>query len=46
MEKHERMVADSAIKVALSKAIPENSSYAVTTISGMGAMMYMHFRLG
>ena len=40
------MDAESAIKVALSKAIPEISSSSLTTISGMVAMMFMHFRLG
>ena len=46
MEEHETMDAESAIKVALSKAIPEISSSSLTTISGMVAMMFMHFRLG
>ena len=46
MEEHETMDAESAIKVALSKAIPEISSSSLTTISGMVAMMFMQFRLG
>ncbi len=46
MEEHETMDAESAVKVALSKAIPEISASSLTTISGMMAMMFMHFRLG
>ena len=46
MEEHETMDAESAVKVALSKAIPEISASSLTTISGMVAMMFMHFRLG
>ena len=38
MEEHETLDAEEAVKVALSKAIPE--------ISGMVAMMFMQFRLG
>ena len=40
------MDAESAIKVALSKAIPEISSSSPTTVSGMIAMMFMQFKLG
>lgn len=40
------MDAESAVKVALSKAIPEISASSLTTISGMVAMMFMQFRLG
>ena len=46
MEEHETMEAEDAVKVALSKAIPEISSSSLTTISGMVAMMFMQFRLG
>jgi predicted RND superfamily exporter protein len=43
---HETLDAEEAVKVALSKAIPEISSSSLTTISGMVAMMFMQFRLG
>ena len=46
MEEHEKLDAEEAVKVALSKAIPEISSSSLTTISGMVAMMFMQFRLG
>ena len=46
MEEHEHMDAEKAIKVALSKAIPEISSSSLTTVSGMVAMMFMQFKLG
>ena len=46
MEEHETLDAGEAVKVALSKAIPEISSSSLTTISGMVAMMFMQFRLG
>ena len=46
MEEHETMDAENAVKVALSKAIPEISASSLTTISGMIAMMFMQFRLG
>lgn len=46
MEEHETMDAENAVKVALSKAIPEISASSLTTISGMVAMMFMQFRLG
>lgn len=46
MEEHETLDAESAVKVALSKAIPEISASSLTTISGMVAMMFMQFRLG
>lgn len=46
MEEHETMDAEEAVKVALSKAIPEISSSSLTTVSGMVAMMFMQFRLG
>lgn len=46
MEEHETLDAEEAVKVALSKAIPEISSSSLTTVSGMLAMMFMQFRLG
>ena len=46
MEEHENMDVIPAVKVALSKAIPEISSSSLTTISGMVALMFMQFRLG
>ena len=46
MEEHETLDAEEAVKVALSKAIPEISLSSLTTISGMVAMMLMQFRLG
>lgn len=46
MEEHETMDAENAVKVALSKAIPEISASSLTTISGMVALMMMQFRLG
>lgn len=46
MEEREKMDAEDAIKVALSKAIPEISSSSLTTVSGMIAMMFMQFKLG
>lgn len=46
MEEHETMEAEAAIKIALSKAIPEISASSLTTISGMVALMLMQFKLG
>lgn len=46
MEEHETLDTEEAVKVALSKAIPEISLSSLTTISGMVAMMFMQFRLG
>lgn len=46
MEEHENKDAREAVIVALSKAIPEISSSSLTTVSGMVAMMFMHFRIG
>lgn len=46
MEEHEFLGAEDAVKVALSKAIPEISASSLTTVSGMVAMMLMQFRLG
>lgn len=44
-EKH-HMDSESALKLALSKAIPEISSSSLTTVSGMLAMCFMQFRIG
>lgn len=46
MEEHETMESEEAVKIALSKAIPEISSSSLTTISGLVALMLMQFRLG
>lgn len=46
MEEHEFLEPVEAVKVALSKAIPEISSSCLTTVSGMVAMMFMQFKLG
>lgn len=46
MEEHETLESEDAIKVALSKAIPEISASSLTTISGMVALMLMQFKLG
>jgi predicted RND superfamily exporter protein len=35
-----------AVIAALSKAIPEISGSSLTTLSGLAAMMFMHFRIG
>lgn len=46
MEEHETLDTETAVKVALSKAIPEISASSLTTVSGMVALMMMQFRLG
>lgn len=46
MEEHEIYDSETAVKIALSKAIPEISASSLTTISGMVAMMFMQFRIG
>lgn len=46
MEEHETLESEEAVKIALSKAIPEISSSSLTTISGLVALMLMQFRLG
>lgn len=46
LEEKEHMDSESALKLALSKAIPEISSSSLTTVSGMLAMCFMQFRLG
>lgn len=45
-EEREHLEAREAVIMALSKAIPEISSSSLTTISGMGALMFMQFKLG
>lgn len=46
MEEHETKDAVQAVKIALSKAIPEISASSLTTVSGMAALMLMQFKLG
>lgn len=46
LEEKEYMDSESALKLALSKAIPEISSSSLTTVSGMLAMCFMQFRIG
>lgn len=45
-DEHETMDAREACIAALSKAIPEISSSSLTTISGLAALAFMHFRIG
>lgn len=45
-EERERMEAREAVVTALSKAIPEISGSSMTTLSGLGAMCFMQFRIG
>lgn len=45
-DEHETMEAREACIAALSKAIPEISSSSLTTISGLAALAFMHFRIG
>ncbi len=45
-DEHETMPAREACIAALAKAIPEISSSSLTTISGLGALVFMHFRIG
>lgn len=45
-EERERMEAREAVITALSKAIPEISGSSLTTLSGLGAMCFMQFRIG
>ena len=44
-ERETRTARDACI-TALSKAIPEISSSSLTTISGLGALAFMHFGIG
>lgn len=46
MEEREHSEAETAMTVALSKAIPEISSSSLTTVSGMVALMCMQFGIG
>lgn len=46
MEEHATLDSEEAVKIALSKAIPEISSSSLTTIAGLVALMLMQFRLG
>lgn len=45
-DEHETMPAREACIAALSKAIPEISSSSLTTISGLAALAFMHFKIG
>ena len=45
-DEHETLPAREACIAALAKAIPEISSFSLTTISGLGALVFMHFRIG
>lgn len=45
-EEHEQLPTREACIIALSKAIPEISSSSLTTISGLGALIFMHFKIG
>ena len=46
MEEHEDKAPREAAIAALSKAIPEISASSLTTVSGLLALTFMHFRLG
>ncbi len=45
-EEREHLEAREAVVTALSKAIPEISGSSLTTLSGLGAMCFMRFRIG
>ena len=45
-DEHETKDTREACIAALSKAIPEISSSSLTTISGLGALEFMHFGIG
>ena len=45
-EEREHLGAREAVITALSKAIPEISGSSLTTLSGLGAMCFMQFRIG
>ncbi len=45
-EERERLEAREAVVAALSKAIPEISGSSMTTLSGLGAMCFMQFKIG
>lgn len=46
LEEKREMDSEMALKVALSKAIPEISSSSLTTVSGMLALCFMQFKIG
>lgn len=45
-DEHETRPAREACIAALAKAIPEISSSSLTTISGLAALAFMHFKIG
>lgn len=45
-EEHESLPAREACIAALSKAIPEIFSSSLTTVSGLAALAFMHFKIG
>ncbi len=45
-EEREHLEAREAVVAALSKAIPEISGSSMTTLSGLGAMCFMQFKIG
>ncbi len=45
-EEREKLDPRDSVVQALCKAIPEISGSCLTTLSGLGAMSFMHFRLG
>lgn len=45
-DEHQTLPSREACIVALSKAIPEISASSLTTISGLAALGFMHFRIG
>lgn len=45
-DEHETQPAREACIAALAKAIPEISSSSLTTISGLAALAFMHFKIG
>lgn len=45
-DEHETLASREACIAALAKAIPEISSSSLTTISGLAALAFMHFRIG
>lgn len=45
-EERTHLEAREAVIIALSKAIPEIAGSSMTTLSGLGAMCFMHFGIG
>ena len=45
-DEHQTLDTREACIAALSKAIPEISASSLTTISGLGALAFMHFKIG